>query len=139
MKIVITSHGELCEAILKSYQMIAGSIVNFTPIKLDDNGITDFSQRLFNTLDNLTQHEPVLVLCDLIGGSPYNEAYRYALAHPNKIKIVAGYNLPILIELGNAAETETDINKLVEIALETGVTSISTTPLTDNINEEFMF
>ncbi|MBC9131489.1 hypothetical protein JMI89_09930 [Frischella sp. Ac48] len=139
MKIVITSHGELCEAILKSYQMIAGNPDIFTAIKLDDNGIADFSQRLINMLDLLTQKEPVLVFCDLIGGTPYNESYRYALANPNKIRIVTGYNLPILIEVGTVSATETDIDKLVKIALETGHSSISTPPLTNNFTEDSIF
>ena len=139
MKIVITSHDELCEGILKSYQMIAGNIDIFTPVKLDDKGITDFSQRLTHTLDHLTQNEPVLVLCDLVGGTPYNEAFRYALANPNKIQIVAGFNLPILIEVGSAAETETDLNSLVQLALQTGQSSISVASLNDDVIQEPIF
>lgn len=136
MKIVITSHGELCEGMLKSYQMIAGDTANFTTIKLDDNGIGDFSQRLTTTLDRLTADGPVLVLCDLAGGTPYNEAFRYALQNPNKIQIVAGVNLPMLIEVGTTAETETDISVLLELALQAGQSSISAAPIDNNDNDD---
>ena len=51
MKIVVTSHGDLCEGILSSYQMIAGDISPFIAVKLDDKGISDFSSRLTEVLD----------------------------------------------------------------------------------------
>ena len=61
MKIVITSHGDLCEGILISYAMIAGDTSHFTVVKLDEKGISDFSVRLNNVLDSLlTSNEFVL-------------------------------------------------------------------------------
>lgn len=136
MRIVLTSHGELCEGIVKSYQMIAGDSSHIETVKLDEHGISDFTNRLTHTLDRLIKNDQVIVLCDLKGGTPYNETLRYALKHQQSIFIVSGFNLPMLIELGTIARTEKNISKLTELAITIGQSSISTTPITNDDSDE---
>lgn len=139
MKVVVTSHGELCEGILSSYQMIAGDISQFIAVKLDDKGIGDFSSRLTTVLDKYTKNnEVVIVLSDIKGGTPYNETFRYMLGHPNKIHLLTGLNLPMLIQAGTLIN-ELNIDEAIDSILEVGQTSVSMASITENENEDLDF
>ena len=139
MKIVVTSHGELCEGILSSYQMIAGDISQFISVKLDDKGISDFSSRLTTVLDEQTmKNEIVIVLSDIMGGTPYNETFRYMLANPNKVYLMAGLNLSMLIQAATIIN-ESNIDEAINSILEAGQASISIAPITENSSEDLDF
>ncbi|QIQ21324.1 PTS sugar transporter subunit IIA [Zophobihabitans entericus] len=124
MQIIVTSHGDLCEGILSSYEMVAGKSHHITPVKLTDKGISDYTQRLTEQLDQIILHEPVLILCDLEGGTPYNESYKYLLQHPDKVRVICGLNLPMLIEAGLAVSDISDQDELVELTLNAAMQSI---------------
>lgn len=139
MKIVITSHGDLCEGILSSYRMIAGDTSQFIVLKLDENGITDYSTRLNNVLDKLITDDQILVLSDIVGGTPYNETLRYVLKHPNKVFLIAGLNLPMLIQAGTVSDNKTDIQVLLDEILTAGQSSILLAPTIIKNDEELIF
>lgn len=124
MKLLIATHGDLGEGLLDSYQMIAGITDNIEIVKLTESGVGDFKERLHNILNKLTAAGKILVLCDLKGGTPYNESFMYSLEHPGKIEVVTGVNLPMLIEIGFLAESETDATLLADTAVNIGIESI---------------
>ncbi|MWN32452.1 MULTISPECIES: PTS sugar transporter subunit IIA [unclassified Gilliamella] len=139
MKIVITSHGDLCEGILTSYKMIAGDTSNIIAVKLDENGIGDFSFRLTKVLDEqISNNKAVIVLSDIMGGTPYNETLRYMLAHPDKVFLFAGLNLPMLIQAGTSLE-ESNTPDMLNSILEAGKTSVLLAPITINNDEDIDF
>lgn len=139
MKIVITSHGDLCEGILSSYRMIAGDTSQFIVLKLDENGIADYSTRLNNVLDKLITDDQIIVLSDIVGGTPYNETLRYVLKHPEKVFLIAGLNLPMLIQAGTISDKETDIQLLLNEILQAGQSSILLAPTAIKNDEEIIF
>ncbi|WP_122646111.1 PTS sugar transporter subunit IIA [Enterococcus mediterraneensis] len=99
MKVIVTSHGDFCHGILKSYQMIAGESENFYAVSLTEEGVKDYSDRLNKVLTEL-ESEEILILTDIKGGTPYNESYQYYLTHEERVRVVAGMNLPMIIEVG---------------------------------------
>lgn len=125
LNILIATHGNLGEGLVHSYNMIAGDSSNIHTLKLTEIGIDDFKKRLVNKLTNLTSNgNKVLILCDIKGGTPYNESYMYSLENPEKIEIVSGVNLPMLIETGLISQNNDDIKILSEIATTVGKESI---------------
>lgn len=112
MKILLTSHGDFAKGILQSYEMIAGATERISYVTLDEEGIGKFSNTLKSRLDEIIKFDDVLILCDLKGGTPYNESFTYALSHQDKVRVVAGLNLPMLIEIGI-----TDLENLDEAVL----------------------
>lgn len=124
MKILLATHGSLGEGLLNSYEMIAGKTDNIHTIKLTDSGIGEFKEKLHNTLNELTATEEVLVLCDLKGGTPYNESFMYSLEKPGRIEVVTGVNLPMLIEIGYLISTDINIGRLADQAVSVGLESI---------------
>ena len=125
MKIILTTHGKLATGILDSYRMIAGNTNNILPVELTEDGISDYRERLIPLLDEMLKNNQILVLCDLKGGTPYNECYRYYLENEDKIRIVTGVNLPMLIEVGFNLEHKT-LEELETLAVNSGNSGIET-------------
>lgn len=126
LKILLVSHGDFCSGLLASYQMIVGETEGMSWIKLDELGIGAFSQKLTTFVEEAIEENQVLVLTDIKGGTPFNEAYRLFLHYPEKMRVITGMNLPMLIELGmNAKGTELgQLDGLVTLGINTGKDSI---------------
>lgn len=123
-EVIIVSHGDFCVGLMNSYKMIAGETKKIKPIPLTDDGIGDFSTRLKREIENILQVEDLLIFCDIKGGTPFNEAFNHFLSNPEKIRIVPGMNLPMLIEIGMQLEVGMSLDKLYDIALNIGKMAI---------------
>lgn len=135
MNILITTHGNFASGLLDSYKMIAGETESIHTLSLDEHGIERFKNNLTEKLDSLIENgNKVLILCDLKGGSPYNESFLYSLKNIDQVEIVTGVNLPMLIELGYMIETEKDLKKLADIAVSIGLASIER--VEDSVDED---
>lgn len=73
----------------------------------------------------------VLVIADLKGGTPYNEAYARFLGDPEHLRLIAGLNLPMLIECGVLAVSGADLQTVYETALRAGAEGVQGTELPD--------
>lgn len=122
MHIMLATHGKFSKGILDSYQMIAGVNDKIHAISLTDDGIEGFAEKLQNDMEDLLD-DTVLVMTDLKGGTPYNEAFNYYLIHPESVRVVAGLNLPMLIEVGLALENNS-LDTLYNLALATGAAGV---------------
>ena len=137
MKLLIVSHGEFCNGILDSYKMIAGENKNIVAVSLTDAGIQDFVERLTDQLAKFASDE-VLILTDIKGGTPYNEAYKYYLSNEKRVRVVAGMNLPMVIELGLSL-SNSSLTALEELAIEQGRKGITGLLEEENVEEELEF
>lgn len=136
MKLLLISHGNFCHGIKESYEMIAGKNDNIISICLGDDGIGVFSEKLRSKLTELVENDEVLVLSDIQGGTPYNEAYRFKLENPDKVEILAGMNLPMLIECGTSLDISSSIEELVNIGLNVGKDSIVKCEIDDSDDDD---
>lgn len=123
MHIMLATHGTFCQGILDSYHMIAGANEKLHAISLTEEGIAPFTKKFLAAMEKLSDKE-VLVITDIKGGTPYNEAFNYYLSHTEKVRVAAGLNLPMLIETGLAMEGAT-LNELYEMALTAGRTGVA--------------
>lgn len=123
MKVLLTSHGHLAHGIASGFEFIAGKSDYIMTLGLDEKGIGLYRDGLQKLLDNET--ESVLILADLKGGTPYNESFKYYLAHTEKIRVVSGLNLPMLLELIPQLSDNTTLEEAVQIALQAGTDGIS--------------
>lgn len=116
--------------------MIAGKNDNIISISLGDDGIGVFSEKLRSKLTELIENDEVLVLSDIQGGTPYNEAYRFKLENPDKVEILTGMNLPMLIECGTSLDIGSSIEELVNIGLNVGKDSIVKCEIDDSDDDD---
>lgn len=136
MKILLLSHGSFGDGIKDSYRMIVGDNNNILNIGLTDDGIGPFTDKVNLTLDELTKEDNVLVLTDVKGGTPFNVALRYQLENPNKIELVSGMNLPMVMEMGMQVEFEEDLKTLSLMAVEIGTNGIYRSDFSDDENSD---
>lgn len=97
--IIIASHGEFSNGILQSGEMIFGKQENVKAVTLmPSEGPDDVKAKMKEAIASFDNQDEVLFLVDLWGGTPFNQANSLLEDHKDKWAIVAGMNLPMLIE-----------------------------------------
>jgi len=97
--IIIASHGEFANGILQSGSMIFGEQENVKAVTLmPSEGPDDVKAKMIEAIASFDNQDEVLFLVDLWGGTPFNQANSLLEEHKDKWAIVAGMNLPMLIE-----------------------------------------
>jgi mannose/fructose-specific phosphotransferase system component IIA len=91
-----------------------------------DGGIEAFRAELDAAIAAMTADGPAIVMADLPGGTPYNETYVRYLQNPEKIRLVAGLNLPMVVETGVMSLAVDDVDALVQTALAAGANGVMT-------------
>lgn len=131
--IVVVSHGDMAEGMIDAARMIVGQMEGVTTVSLkESDAVEDLMGRIEIAVNEVDQGEGILILVDAFGASPFNASARLALGRKN-IEIISGMNLPMLLELAVGREGQ-DLAAVIQIALETGTTSIRT--LTDTLKTE---
>lgn len=111
--IIIASHGEFAAGIKQSASMILGETDKLESVVfMPSEGPDDLYRKLQEAIEKLGTEE-VLFLVDLWGGSPFNQANRFFEENPETRAIVAGLNLPMLLE---ALSEQEDAKKAHDIA-----------------------
>ncbi|PEF43846.1 PTS mannose transporter subunit IIAB [Bacillus cereus] len=97
--IILASHGEFAEGILQSGAMIFGEQENVKAVTLmPSEGPGDLRTKLEAAIASFDNQNEVLFLVDLWGGTPFNQANSLYEEHKDNWAIVAGMNLPMVIE-----------------------------------------
>lgn len=97
--IILASHGEFAKGIKQSSEMIFGPQQDVQAVCLYPNeGPDDFRKKLEDAIATLSDQNQVLLLCDLWGGTPFNQSSVVIKGHEDTWAIVTGMNLPMLIE-----------------------------------------
>jgi len=97
--IIIASHGEFANGILQSGEMIFGVQENVKAVTLmPSEGPDDVKAKITEAISSFDNQDEVLFLVDLWGGTPFNQANSLFEEHQDTWAIVAGMNLPMLIE-----------------------------------------
>lgn len=137
MKILVTTHGDMAKGICSSYKMLAGANDKIESLVLSPNDTGQFKQALDNKLDN--EKDEILILCGIKGGSPYNECYEKALEYPDRIKVVAGLNLPMLLEVGLSLSSKITLEEIARKAVKAGKEGVCVAEDTDDSNQNIEF
>lgn len=118
--LVVTGHGNFGTGLTSSLALIAGEIENYVAVDfLADYSIEDLTREFNKAYDELKDCEGILVLSDLGGGSPFKAAVTAGYPRGN-VEVVAGTNLPMLIEVNMARKFIKELDALTNMALSTG-------------------
>ena len=98
MKILVVSHGEFAKGLCSTLDMFF-SEADKNYISLSSEGVDHYATELQNYLEKTS--EDVMILCDLYGGTPFNQAVNICakLEIQDRTEIIAGVNLPMIMEL----------------------------------------
>lgn len=99
LAIIVTGHGEFARGILQSAEMIFGKAQKVMAVTLADNeSVEDLVNHYRAAIQSMQPVSELLFLVDLWGGAPFNAARQVVAQAPDKYGLIAGLNLPMLIE-----------------------------------------
>jgi mannose/fructose-specific phosphotransferase system component IIA len=133
--ILIVTHGQMAEGVIDAAKLIIGesedSAMNIIqPIILKEGESPEtLMDELNKKIEQMAQNgiNGVLILADLFGSSTTNAGVKAMLSNESKkvrkgfeIAVVSGLNLPMVLELIPALRSDSSIEELTKLAVETG-------------------
>ena len=97
--IIVTGHGKFPEGILSAISLVAGKPDNTAAVNFEmGQSSEDLKDSMARAMESLEGDE-VLILADLVGGTPFNTAAALKAERADKkIKVIAGVNMAALVE-----------------------------------------
>ena len=122
--LVVITHGEFGIEIVKSAEMIMGPQSDVSALALrPGDSVDDLRSEASSVVDKYTSEgKEVIILCDLLGGSPSNVGLYLAAKHD--VSVFTGINLPMLIEMLQGYQFVEDTVELIEKVKQTSIEGI---------------
>lgn len=122
--VLVLTHGDLANSILESARKIDPHLVEDTdavtlPWEVDTDAATS---DLRDRLQEMDHGRGVLILTDMFGGTATNLALPFL--DPDRIEIITGVNLPMLVKLGSLRGHDVPLGDLAARLAESGQKSI---------------
>lgn len=97
--IIVTGHGTFPEGILSAVSLVAGKPDNTEAVNFEmGQSSEDLKDSMAKAMESLEGDE-ILILADLVGGTPFNTAAALRKARTDKrIKVIAGVNMAAMVE-----------------------------------------
>ncbi|GAA0078973.1 PTS sugar transporter subunit IIA [Clostridium sp. CTA-5] len=123
--ILLVTHGKFSEEILKSAELIVGKQEKILTLGLQHgDSVEILGDKVKESIETLEDGDGVLVLVDLMGGSPYNVvALNSSKLSDINFRCITGVNLPMLLEAITMREIY-ELDDLANHCIETGLTGI---------------
>ena len=100
--IVVATHGKFGATLIDAAELIVGArqeaMISIS-INLTDNA-DNLRKKIADAIKKVDQHEGVLILTDMFGGTPSNLSYSFL--DEGCVEVLSGVNLPILIKAANS-------------------------------------
>lgn len=127
-KLILASHGSMCEGLKESVEMILGPQDNIETVALlPDEGQEDFEKKFLAAITD----EEVTVFTDLLGGTPANVISK-TLMIGKQFDLYAGMNLPMVIAYLNGEM----LNQEADIINETQKSIVKVNDLLQGLDED---
>ncbi len=113
-EIILASHGKFASGILDSLELIYGKNHSITVLDCYTDENFDLAETVRQLFMRYKDKE-IIVLTDLFGGSVNNEFLQYI--NQDHVYLVAGLNLPLLIELVSRLDAEVETTVFIQQVL----------------------
>lgn len=121
--LVLATHGDLGRALIGAMEMIVGeqSLVAALSLQITDR-LEDATTRLHQAIEAADDGDGVLVLTDMLGGTPSNLCLAL-IGGPRPVEVVSGANLPMLLKAvqvrrsADVRETAAQVKKMGRSAI----------------------
>jgi mannose PTS system EIIA component len=119
--VVIATHGKLAEEMIRTAEAVVGRLEQVVPVSVVATS-PDMRADLKEAIQRVDQGEGVLLLTDLLGGSPTNLCVSFLTER--KVEVVTGINLPMLLKLSGLRTSGQPIAQIAHDLAEAGQRSI---------------
>ena len=115
-EILILSHGDMCESMLRTAALLGADTTGVTVLPLRENvTMEEYAGQVAEAIGRLPDGS--IVFLDLFGGTPFNTAARLLLER--QVYAFTGFNLPMLIEAMSSRDVYAG-EELAQAVLEAG-------------------
>lgn len=116
--VVLVTHGRLADEFLAAVEHVVGPQTHFAAISIGaEDDMEQRRQEIIDRSKDVDMGDGIILLTDMFGGTPSNLAI--SLLDQDKIEVIAGVNLPMLIKLVSI-RAEKPLHEVVEEAQEAG-------------------
>lgn len=121
--LVLVTHGNLAREFVVAMEHVVGAqeLIEAICIGPEDD-MEERRAEIAKAVEKVEKGKGVIVLTDLFGGTPSNLSI--SLMQPNKVEVIAGMNLPMLIRLASARQSMS-VTEAVAAARDAGKKYIS--------------
>jgi PTS system mannose-specific IIA component len=120
--VVVVTHGQLATELVNAAETIVGDIPQFAAVSIGwHDDVEDAREEMRQAIQRVQGPEGVLLLTDMFGGTPANVGLTFLEA--NKIEVITGVNLPMLIKLAGL-RTSSDLLAVAREVRDTGRNAI---------------
>lgn len=115
LPIILASHGPFAQGALECAQMLMGQQQDIQVISvLVDSNIDNLRQQMAESYQSLNKGDGVIILVDIMGGTPCNLAGELLIQHGD-VLLFSGFNIPVLLEvLNNREGSLNDVKSAIE-------------------------
>ncbi|WP_419748376.1 PTS sugar transporter subunit IIA [Clostridium perfringens] len=112
--VLVATHGEMAKGLFDAIDMICGTQEKFSIVSLRrGQDAESFGEELGEKINELNSDEGVVVLVDLLGATPMNQS-ALNLYKSDKVEVITGVNLPMVVTAAMERDCFSDIKELVE-------------------------
>ncbi|MBO3320160.1 MAG: PTS sugar transporter subunit IIA [Clostridium perfringens] len=112
--VIVATHGEMAKGLFDAIDMICGTQEKFSIVSLKrGQDAESFGEELREKINELNSGEGVVVLVDLLGATPMNQS-ALNLYKSDKVEVITGVNLPMVVTATMERDCFSDIKELVE-------------------------
>jgi mannose PTS system EIIA component len=120
--VVVVTHGQLATELVNATETIVGDLPTFTAVSIGwHEDVQDARDEIAAAIARVQGPEGVLLATDMFGGTPSNLGITFLEA--NKVEVVTGVNLPMLIKAANLRE-QRDLTEVARSLREHGRNAI---------------
>ena len=103
--LVLVTHGRLAEEMVAAMCHVVGDQENIASVCIGpDDDMEARRNDILAAIDRVEAGRGVILLTDMFGGTPSNLAI--SLMEARQVEVIAGVNLPMLVKLAGARETD---------------------------------
>lgn len=121
--VVLTGHGRYAYGMADSLFLTMGQQEAFAAIEFTPDVTPEQLSANIRAAAESLGEDGVLILCDMAGGTPFNETIKLLPELHQEVEVLAGINLPILIEACMDRDDK-DVHELAEQLVATGQTTL---------------
>ncbi len=119
--VVVATHGGLAQEMIRTAEAVVGKLANVKPVSVVATE-PDMRHVIADAIRSVDEGEGVLLLTDLLGGSPTNLCLSFLAER--KVEVVTGVNLPMLLKLGRLRASGKAIAEVAHDVAEAGQKAI---------------
>ncbi len=117
IKLLVVTHGEFGLQLYNAARDIMGKVEDVEVYGIyRTQDVQQIKDDLKNLIDIFLKDSAVLILTDMLGGTPTNMVLEFL--NNNKVEVITGINLPMFIVALNKKKQVEDVKKFTEIVCE---------------------